>query len=122
MIPHNRLTGTGWHDHRPRLGKQVQLLQGDGASLVRITAVIGRLPAACLLLWEMDFDAFLLKQMNGVQPGFRGELIDEAGTEKVDIWRLGRINPIFCSICRHDDFSPSFLVIGKVVLPLMRRL
>ena len=92
VVAHHRGTGAGRHDHGPRLGKQIQLLARNCARLVRIAAVIGRLAAAGLLFGEMDFDAFALQQADGVQPGFRRELIDEAGGEKIDVGRLGRVD------------------------------
>ena len=82
--------GAGGNDYRPVVREQCQLLSGNLARLVGKSAGVGRLTATGLSFREMDPDAFVLEQGDGVHAGTREKLVDHAGREEIDIagaWR-----------------------------------
>jgi hypothetical protein len=70
----------------------------------------------------MDLNVFALKQADGVEPSFRGELIGEASGEKTDDGKPGREN-LSLGVSVAMMTSPVVvLVIDTANLPIVSRL
>ncbi len=91
MVAQHPGAGAGGHHHRPVVGEQLQLRAGDLARLVGIAGGVGRLTAAGLALRIVHGQSFALEQADGIQASLGIEQIHHAGTEQVDLARLGWI-------------------------------
>src|SRR6266581_176149 len=120
MMAHHRRAGTRGHHDRPGLGEQVELAACDGARLVGIAAGVCRLAAAGLVGGKVDRDAFALEQADGIESGFGGELVDQAGREKIGVAGFRRVRPGATAIGFHDTSSVNGSACGNVVLPFTK--
>jgi hypothetical protein len=73
--------------------KNTDLFSGHSSGVIWKAGVQGGLPAAGLVLRENDFQAFPFQQLNGRHAGIGVNQIDDAGAEKIDLVRFGRVLP-----------------------------
>ena len=102
---HHAAARTRGHDHGPRFGKQIELVQGHGARFVRVAAAVGGLAATGLLLQVMHRDALALEQPHGIEPGLGRELVHETGREKINVLGFGRVRSSEGAVCAHGISS-----------------